>query len=163
MWRYAGHLLGIHEDLLPRTLQDQQEFMWSSTLHQGSPDSIDGPGLQQFIHAFALDAHHGTRGMIPTSYIFDFLSQLTCYLNGAEHMGDAVVDKGVYHWSIMLVRLMGFTVGTVLPRFVPFGEALLFRFHESRVKKELRRRGVPTGHGAGSGADIGTSTTRSRL
>ena len=34
MWRYAGHVLGIAGELLPRSLADQEEFMLAAMLHQ---------------------------------------------------------------------------------------------------------------------------------
>merc|ERR1712070_737856 len=42
MWRYAGHVLGICEDLCPKSIEDQEEFMLCSMLHQGVPDNIKG-------------------------------------------------------------------------------------------------------------------------
>jgi hypothetical protein len=42
MWRYAGHVLGIEEELLPRSLEDQEEFMLASMLHQGREERRGG-------------------------------------------------------------------------------------------------------------------------
>ena len=36
MWRYAGHVLGIDHDILPETLEMQEDFMLASMLHQGA-------------------------------------------------------------------------------------------------------------------------------
>jgi len=40
-WRYAGHVLGVHNDLLPATLEEQEmlALQLSSHLYSPSPDS----------------------------------------------------------------------------------------------------------------------------
>merc|ERR1719336_1780136 len=40
LWRYAGYVLGIVDELLPKSLEDQEEFMLCSMLHQGVPEMI---------------------------------------------------------------------------------------------------------------------------
>lgn len=90
----------------------------------------------------------------------DALQQLTVYLNGADWTtGMAIKDKGSAHWAILLVRMWGFGMGTVMARgLAMFGiEELFFRINKHLVEQQLQRRGTPIGHRAGSGADVHVS------
>lgn len=154
MWRYAGYLLGISEELLPTCIEDQEEFMLCSMLHQGVPDWIDSEKTKRFIDTFANAAKKQSRGIVPFSAAQTFLYQMTRYLNGNDYTsGMGIEDLSDNHWSVRFIRTLGFLMGTVLPRRMPLGEAALFHLHTSNVRKQLRRRGTPTGHAAGSGAD----------
>jgi hypothetical protein len=163
MWRYAGHVLGICDELLPKTLEDQEEFMLSSMIHQGAPDAIPGAKTKEFMDAFAQKASHGTRGVVSFERIQDFLYQMTRFLVGNDYTtGMEIEDLGNWHWSVCLVRTLGFSFGTVLPR-LPFGETLLFNSHTKQVRAQLNKRGTPIGHAAGSGQNIAASPVRSKL
>lgn len=154
MWRYAGHILGISDPLLPETLEDQEEFMLCSMLHQGVPEAINGPATKKFIDAFAKDASTQTRGMIPSWAVQSFLYQMTRYLNGEDYIsGMGIENLGNRHWSIVLIRTLGRVFGTVIPR-MPLGESALVRLHTRNLRNQLKRRGTPIGHGAGSGSNI---------
>eukprot|EP00931_Biecheleriopsis_adriatica_P041213 TRINITY_DN23586_c0_g1_i4.p1 TRINITY_DN23586_c0_g1~~TRINITY_DN23586_c0_g1_i4.p1 ORF type:complete len:416 (-),score=61.61 TRINITY_DN23586_c0_g1_i4:70-1317(-) len=158
MWRYAGHVLGILDELLPTTLEEQEEFMLCSMLHQGAPEAINGPKTKEFIAAFAKDACRQTRGALPAKAVQTFLNQMTRYLNGSDYVtGMEIEDLGDWHWSVQLIYLLGFVFGTAVPR-IPLGEEALFRLHTRNLRRQLRLRGTPTGHGAGSGA--GTPPSR---
>jgi len=165
MWRYAGHVLGICNELLPKTIEDQEEFMLCSMIHQGSPDTIPGHGTKKFIDAFVEQANKQSKGIIPFQQLQTFLYQMTRYLNGVDYTtGMQIENLGNWHWSVCLIRSLGFAFGTVLPR-MPLGEEALFRWNTRMVRKELARRGTPTGHGAGTGSDISGSdiNVRSKL
>lgn len=154
MWRYAGYVLGICDELLPTTIEDQEEFMLCSMLHQGSPDTIPGKDTKKFIDAFVAQFSKGSKGLVPFNQMQTFLYQMTVYLNGRDYTtGMQIDDLGNWHWSVCLIRTLGFMFGTVMPR-LPLGEELLFRLNSGMVKKELARRGTPTGHAAGTGSDI---------
>lgn len=149
-----GYVLGIREELLPESLEEQEEFMLSSMLHQGCPEVIEEAGLKRFIDAFARQGSKATQGVVPFSVVQSFLYQMTVYLNSGEYMSGAKIeDRGPGHWSVRLVRLLGWLHGTLLPR-LPLGERLLFRFHTSVLRRDLARRGTPTGHGAGTGKRV---------
>merc|ERR1712079_454568 len=151
MWRYAGYVLGIFDELLQKSIEDQEEFMLCSMLHQGSPSDIPGAPTKKFIDAFVSQFHKQSKGKLPFDKLQTFLYQMTRYLNGNDYTtGMEIEDLGNWHWSVCLIRTLGFAFGSVVPR-LPFGEEALFRFHTSRVRKELQRHGTPTGHGAGTG------------
>jgi len=154
MWRYAGYVLGIRDELLPVTLEDQEQFMLCSMLHQGAPDKIPVGPLQKFISAFSERANRDSFGMMPATMIQTFLEQMTRHLNGVEYLGKSgIEDHGDHHWTVRLIRALGWSFGTVLPR-LPFMETALFKLHTSRVRAALRKRGTPLGHGAGTGDGV---------
>lgn len=158
MWQYAGHVLGIAAPLLPGSLEAQEQFMLAAYHHQADPDSIPGAPLRAFIGAFA--AHFANQvplGLLPRVAAQDALEQLTVYLNGLQWVtGMGLSDKGAMHWAVLLTRMVGFGLGTVVARgLAPLGmESLLFYANSRALQKQLRRRGTPTGHAAGSGVPI---------
>lgn len=163
MWRYAGYVLGIVDDLLPETLEDQEEFMLCSMLHQGAPDLIRGGPLKDFIRAFSSKANRNSYGILPTNIVQTFLEQMTRHLNGIDYVSLDTENLGDRHWTVRLIRALGWSFGTVLPR-LPFMETALFHLHTSQIRKALKKRGTPTGHAAGSGKNIwDVQGPRSRL
>jgi hypothetical protein len=162
MWRYAGYVLGIESDLLPVTLEDQEEFMLASMLHQGVPDNIPEEKTKQFIQAFSDEFSGKSKGIVPASVLQTYLVQMVRYLNGNDYTsGMHIEDLGDYHWTVLLTKFLGITFGDIVPNWVPFGETLLFNLHKNGLRETLRRRGTPTGHGAGTGKDI--ETVKSKL
>lgn len=154
MWRYAGHVLGIQEDLLPLNLEDQEEFMLASMLHQGHPETIPEIPTKKFVDAFAIETNNKTYGLLPFSMVQTYLYQMIRYLNGDDYItGMNIENLGDGHWSVRLTRSLGFLFGTLLPK-IPFGESLLFWIHTRNIRKQLQLRGTPVGHAAGSGSDI---------
>jgi len=130
-------------------------------LHQGCPDHIPGSSTKSFIGAFAHAANKDSWGLLPEGATNTYLQQMTRYLNGNEYTtGMEIEDLGDYHWSVLFTRFLGFSFGTLLPR-LPFGlgETLLFNIHTKNIRKQLDKRGTPTGHGAGTGEDIGGAAT----
>eukprot|EP00747_Dinoflagellata_sp_TGD_P047871 gnl/TRDRNA2_/TRDRNA2_145262_c0_seq1.p1 gnl/TRDRNA2_/TRDRNA2_145262_c0~~gnl/TRDRNA2_/TRDRNA2_145262_c0_seq1.p1 ORF type:complete len:175 (+),score=19.83 gnl/TRDRNA2_/TRDRNA2_145262_c0_seq1:26-526(+) len=160
MWRYAGHVLGIAEELLPKSLEEQEEFMLCSSLHQGVPEWIDGMKTKQFIDAFAKQANADTFGLVPLDALRTFLYQMTRYLNGNDYtVGMDIEDLGTRHWTIRLIRALGYLHGTLTPR-LPLGEPMLFRAHTTMLRRRLNQWGTPVGHGAGSGARVEIPASR---
>lgn len=154
MWRYAGHILGIVDDLLPRTIADMEEFMHASMLHQGAPEAIEGPKIRAFVDEFAAKANKDSRGIVPFTAAQSFLYQTIVYLNGKEYTsGMGIEDLGPSHWAVRLVHATGFVFGTLVPRYIPLGEEVMFRAHTFGIRRALARRGTPTGHGAGTGKE----------
>merc|ERR1712046_389958 len=166
MWRYAGYVLGIHNDLLPVTIEDQEEFMLCAMLHQGVPDWIDSDKIKQFIDAFAKQASVASK-VVPYQTFQTFLYQMTRYLTGNDYVGDlAIDDLGDSHWSVRAIKTLGFIHGTLIPRWMPFGESALFNLHSSKVKKVIERRhggGIPTGSGPGTWRDVTKHVQSSKL
>ena len=132
-------ILPIHTTLAPRS----HIFTWPAFFHVL-------PDIEPFVTPFAAVMSKNAKGWISADRCAEFLLQMTVYLNGSEHMSGAkIVDRGSYHWAPLLVRVLGWTVGTILPR-LPFGEEFLFRLHSRRIRQVLSKR-TPIGHGAGSG------------
>jgi len=53
MWRYAGFVLGVAEELLPESLEDQEEFFLASCVDEAHPDWVPpevGIAMHQDIH-----------------------------------------------------------------------------------------------------------------
>lgn len=153
LWRYAGWVLGIEDEFLPESLEDQEEFMTCSMLHQGSPEAIDFTKLKEFMDAFARAANKSTLGLLPLGMAQTFLYQMTRYLNGHEY-APGLENLGDGHWSVRLIRVIGRVMGTAIPRGVPFAERALFAANTAVLRRRLARRGTPTGHGAGSGEEL---------
>eukprot|EP00924_Labyrinthula_sp_SR-Ha-C_P000718 snap_masked-scaffold_7-processed-gene-1.38-mRNA-1 protein AED:1.00 eAED:1.00 QI:0/-1/0/0/-1/1/1/0/410 len=155
MWRLIGWILGIVEELLPKSLEDQEEFMLASMIHQGYPDFFNADELKKFVGAFSDQVSRQTNGVLSKNIVDTYLLQMVRYLNGVDYTGGAIEDLGNYHWSILLTKGLGFFFGTFIPS-IPFGfgEKLLINIHTKQLKKQLKRRGTPTGHGAGTGKEI---------
>ena len=160
MWRYAGHVLGIEEWLLPVTLEDQEAVMLASMIHQGAPDHINGAANKAFINAFARQlAAAVSAAPVPglrlhASTVQEFLEQMVLHLNGAEYTGGMGLQAppcAAPHWAVRLTRALGWAFGTVLPRYVPGAEEALFRLHSWGIRREMKLRGTAVGHAAGSG------------
>jgi len=161
MWRYAGYVLGIDDYLLPVTLEYQEEFMLASMLHQGVPENIPEDATKNFIQAFADQFSKNTKGIVPASMLQTYLVQMVRYLNGNDYTsGMNIEDLGDYHWTVLLTKSFGYFFGTVIPGYVPFGESMLFNLHTHGLREKLRQRGTPIGHGAGTGQNIKTVTSR---
>ena len=155
MWRYAGHVLGIEDALCPTSLEQQEEFMLASMLHQGAPQHISAANTKEFIGAFARQFAKPLP-FIGANTMQEFFEQVTMHLNGMDYItGMQLENKGGGHWAVKLTKFLGFSVGTLFTRFtLGVGEELLFRLHTWGIRRELSRRGVPTGHAAGTGQDI---------
>lgn len=155
MWRYAGHVLGIADNLLPVSLEDQEEFMLASMLHQGSPESMKEAGTKKFIDAFAKSGAAATG--IGFGVLQTYLYQMVRYLNGAEFItGTNIPDLGDWHWAPLLTWFFGVILGTLVP-MVPFGERALVRLHTRRLRNRLEKRkarGTPLGHAPGTGKEL---------
>jgi hypothetical protein len=121
MWRYAGHVLGIADELLVESVEEQRAFFYASLLHQGRPeripaatkDLLDGIARTSTRRAPAL--FDGYRAL---------LHQSCRWLSGNEYVtGMQLADEGENHWSLRLLRATGAASG-VLWR-APGGRALL--------------------------------------
>merc|ERR1712039_9186 len=113
------------------TLEDQEQFMLCSMLHQGAPEKIPVGPIQNFISAFSARTNKESFGMIPAHLVQTFLEQMARHLNGKEYLGDCgIEDYGDQHWTVRLIRALGWGFGTMLPR-LPLMESALFKLHTS--------------------------------
>lgn len=162
MWRYAGKLLGIDDFLCPKSIEDQEEFMFAAIKHQGAPEAIDSAPTLEFMEAFAKEANKETFGLFGAEFFNSYLQQMTRYLNGNDFVaGMKIEDKGDYHWSVVLTRMWGYFFGTI-PSNLPYGEKVMIWAHMRKINEMIAERGTATGHGAGTGEDI-TKKMKSKL
>jgi len=130
LWRWAGHVLGIDEELLPTTAEEQQAFFLASCKHQARPDKLT---VQ---HTQLLDdvARQVPAWLFPVAQTF--LHQMTRYLSGNDYVtGMRIEDLGDY-WGIRLARGLGRTVSFIHDH-VPGGEPLLYRMGARRFAQSL--------------------------
>eukprot|EP00756_Hemistasia_phaeocysticola_P018309 Hpha_TRINITY_DN15585_c1_g11::TRINITY_DN15585_c1_g11_i1::g.103896::m.103896 len=157
LWRYAGFVLGIEEELLPESALDQEAFFFASLKHQGHPELIPEKATKDFLDAFAKQFSAGTRGIMPMSIPQSFLYQWTVYLNGADWCeGMKIKDGGSWHWTILLTRAMGLLFGTVVPS-LPFGSTALERINLVGIRQNIRMKGNKN---AGRGMMKGSSAPK---
>ena len=96
------------------------------------------------------------------STVQEFLEQMVLHLNGSEYTGGMALQEAPGaepHWAVRLTRMLGWTFGTLLPRYAPGAEELLFRLHSWGIRREMRLRGTAVGHAAGSGKRVAQSTS----
>jgi len=135
LWRYAGHVLGIDEKLLPTSIEEQQAFFLASLRHQARPDKLTEQ-VKCVLDEVALTANRQMK--IPFPIAQTFLHQITRYLSGNDYVtGMKIEDKGDY-WGIRLFRGMGRSFWFI-HRYVPGGERLLYAAGAREYRKELAK------------------------
>ena len=77
LWRYAGHVLGIQDFLLPETFEQEIEQFGPMLKHQARPDSSFGAATR------ILD-EIADKSPLPQAISRDFLYQVTAFLVGEE-------------------------------------------------------------------------------
>lgn len=136
LWRYAGYVLGIDEDVLPSSAADQQAFFLSSCKHQARPDKLTeaSKGVLDDV------AKHLTRA-VPRAYptARTFLHQATRHLSGNDYVsGMGIRDLGDY-WGLRAARGLGRGYSFVA-REVPGGSAALYAWGAHEYARILRRQ-----------------------
>ncbi|MFZ5724188.1 MAG: oxygenase MpaB family protein [Pseudomonadota bacterium] len=135
LWRYAGHVLGIDEKLLPTSIEEQQAFFLASLRHQAKPDKLTEQ-TKCILDEVAVSANRQAR--IPYPVAQTFLHQITRYLSGNDYVtGMKIEDKGDY-WGIRLFRGLGRTFCWT-HRYVPGGERVLYRLGAAAYRRELAK------------------------
>jgi hypothetical protein len=135
LWRYAGHVLGIDEQLLPTSIEEQQAFFLASLKHQAKPEKLS-EDIKRVLDEVALAANKQAR--IPYPVAQTFLHQITRYLAGNDYVtGMKIEDKGDY-WGIRLFRAMGRSFWFI-HRYVPGGEKLLYAAGARQYRAELAK------------------------
>jgi len=125
LWRYMGWVLGIHKDLLPRSLADQQAFFLAST----KLCSDDGASYAENI-VKAFDAvptalsEKVTRGVLPPSFFDGMLYHLLNLFAGEEYIAGIHEAGGTRGrpapWFIAALQAAG-RINTFVEQYVPFG------------------------------------------
>jgi hypothetical protein len=124
LWRYAGHVLGIDEELLPRDVYEQREFFFASLKHQGRPEKLT-PATKIVLDNVARELTRGSKLLFPVAQTF--LHQICRYLSGNDYVsGMQIADLGDDYVGIAAVRAIG-RVQSAIHRFVPRGDAMLYR------------------------------------
>jgi len=135
LWRYAGHVLGIDEALLPKTIEEQQAFFLASLKHQAKPEKLS-EDIKRILDEVAQAANRQAK--VPYPVAQTFLHQITRYLSGNDYVsGMKIADKGDY-WGIRAFRGLGRSFWLV-HRYVPGGERLLYAIGASRYRRELAK------------------------
>ena len=111
MWRYAGHVLGIDDELLFATLDEQRAFFYASIKHQGRPDRIP-PQTKTLLDAVAKNATRHSPALYRAMQ--SLLHQSCRWLSGNEYVtGMELPDAGDGHWSLRALRLAGAASGAI--------------------------------------------------
>jgi len=135
LWRYAGHVLGIDEKLLPKSIEEQQAFFLASLKHQAKPEKLTEK-TKCILDEVAATAHRQAK--VPYPVARKFLHQVTRYLSGNDYVtGMKIEDAGEY-WGIRAFRGLGRTFWFT-HRYVPGGEKLLYRIGTAAYRRELAK------------------------
>mmetsp|Transcript_4014 Transcript_4014/g.8830 ORF Transcript_4014/g.8830 Transcript_4014/m.8830 type:complete len:384 (+) Transcript_4014:3337-4488(+) len=147
MWRYAGYLLGIQDDLLPRTLLDQQEFFMTALKSQCKPDAIpvETKGILDGIAKSASEKI----AVLPFSTAQRYLHQMTRFLSGNDYCtGMQINDEGNNYWGIVFTKLLG-SCSTFIDHSIPYGSDMLFHLNKWRMSRIFSHKALATsGHRA---------------
>lgn len=129
LWRYAGYVLGIDEELLPKSIEDQQAFYLSSCLHQVRPEKV-APESKILLDAVA----KGSK-VIPYPIARTFLHQVTRYLAGDDYITGMKIEPMDDYWGIRVIRGLGRAAS--LAHRVPLGERALYDFFAAMYRRQL--------------------------
>lgn len=147
MWKYVGFILGIKYELLPESLEDQEEFFLSSVKYAGDPSWIKEETkfvLDEMARKVNEDSY-----IVPQYLAQDALHQLTRYLSGNQYCtGMKIEDKGDDHWSINLFKTIG-SFTTNFKNYLPYGETIMYnlnlRMIQNGVKQHEKKSGEKLG------------------
>lgn len=134
MWRFAGHVLGIHPDLLPLNERDQASFFHASLITQSHPESTATAVrvLDQFVEKLVPGALQ--------RYAQVFLHQLTRYLSGNEYCsGMCIEDKGENFIPLVALRAVGRT-WSFAEHHLPFFSNAMYSFNTRGIQRQLRKQ-----------------------
>lgn len=130
LWRYAGHVLGIGEFLLPETFEQERERFLPMLKHQARP--LEGPKEARNI----LDEIADKLRWLPTDVRRNFFYQVTAHLVGDELVAGLKIDVDHRYWGLGLLRAVG-TTWSVVHKRVPFGEPLLHALGQRAIDRQL--------------------------
>lgn len=128
LWRYVGWVLGIHKDLLPRSVADQQAFFLASTKLVG--DDCESCG-EQIVNAFApipQALSKKTKGVLPASFFEGFHYHLLSLFAGDHYLAGIHKAGGISGrptpWLISAVQAAGW-LNAFVEQYVPLGGRVL--------------------------------------
>ena len=131
LWRYAGFVLGIREELLPVTFDEEIEQFLPMLKHQARPD-IDLPGALMILDEIADKAR-----LVPRAMSRKFLYQVTAYLCGDELVRGLGLRRERGYPGISLLR--GFGRGwSLVHKRIPGGEAFLHDLGQRAFDEQLK-------------------------
>jgi hypothetical protein len=137
LFRYAGHVLGIDDDLLPHSLEEQREFFFASLKHQARPEKLT-PQTRCVMDNLAREAT-AARKLVPYGVAQQFLYQACRFLSGNEYVtGMQIEDAGDDYWGIRLLKGLG-RAHHVTWRYLPYGKRLLCRAGHRNFERSLSR------------------------
>lgn len=144
MWKYAGYLLGIVDELLPDSLADQQEFFMASMLHEVLPM---GSGPREIMDGVATKASKELG--LPRAPIQRYLYQMTQYMTGNEYMKALnIEDEGPLYFG-RLITVMSASLTNIIDQYVPFGARVLYSINMIRLNRRFQSKDLQTaGHRA---------------
>jgi len=126
-WRYVGHLIGVHPDLLPVNEADAWRITWLEAATEFIPDE-DSPRLAQAMLA-AAPAVHGIRGRSPGARLagWTLVSLHSSYTRLALGHGNAnqlgIPNRPPFHAAIVALAAANFALETARQR-IPGATAL---------------------------------------
>jgi hypothetical protein len=122
LWRYAGYVLGIDEDLLPWSVEEQREFFFASLKHQGRPEKLS-PKTKVVLDNVARSATDGAPWAFPV--VQKFLHQTCRWLSGNDYVtGMEFEDAGENYWGFRALQTLG-TLQSAVYRRLPSGDRAL--------------------------------------
>ncbi len=149
MWKYSGYILGIIDELLPNTLEDQEELFIASLKLSASPEWI--PEQTRYVLDEMARKINEDTIIIPQSWAQDYLYQLTRYLSGTEYIiGMKIEDKGDNHWTLILARLLG-RIETGFKWYFPFGESIMNTININLISRMIKQHQNKEGSKLGAG------------
>lgn len=136
MWRYGGYLLGIEDELLPDSIDDQQAFFLASLKHQAQPEKLS-PATKRVLDNVAQTFSGGETFVYP--HLRQFLHQCCRYLSGNEYVtGMEIDDLGDDYWGLRLLRGLG-RVQSAIFLSSPLGAKALYRIGRANYAEFLKR------------------------
>jgi len=131
LWRYAGHVMGINDELLTTSFEQEIELFLACLKHQGHPKQA--PVEARLI----LDEVAQKAWPLPPPLVKNFLYQATSYLSGREYVEGLQLTHNDHYLGLKLLRGAGKGI-TVVHNRIPFGEPLLYRAGVQQFKHRLR-------------------------
>ena len=136
LWRYAGFVLGIDEDLLPNTIQDQQAFFIASLKHQARPEKMK-PQTKKLLDDVA-DMAAKQNPWLPRSMVQKFLHQICRWLSGDDYVTGMELENAGEYWALKALKLSG-QITRFTYYYVPKGDRVLYALGAGAYKAHLQR------------------------
>lgn len=138
MWKYAGWLLGIREELLTDSIE-QEKTLWDAFVKHAARPELLGPEVKQVLDAVAEAA--------PTApeTVRQFLYEMTRYLAGEEYTESFDLPGKPNYIGIPAAQLAGFGVSTIahsLPLLPEAWSAFVAKFFLGQMENLDRSRGM---------------------